>query len=203
MSVVLGVVASDGIAISGDGRTSWYSTTVANDTRKVWPLGAGMMCGITGAQGWCSRALAVLRKEIRQTVVGQDDLLRIATMLNAIDGDDSGAILLAPVESRIALYAGKNDTFTVITAHDVVGIGAGGEYATGVAAAYLKTTSWTCSRVAERAVAVACEFSQCCGGTIHTEVVRGTQPKKVKTILDNLDGINDGSLEWDPEEGSV
>ena len=37
------------------------------------------------------------------------------------------------------------------------------------------------------------------GGTpTNNKKPTSTQPKKVKTILDNLDGINDGSLEWDP-----
>ncbi len=169
-TTVLGIVRDGRAAIAADGQMTAGDTIVKTTARKIRVLGAGKV--LAGFAGGASDALQLFerfeaaldaqRGNLTRAAVEVARLWRTDRMLRRLEAQ----LIVLDTEKAFAL-SGSGELYE--PDDGILGIGAGGGYALGVARALTRHTELPVERIAEEALRSAAEICIYTGGTILVE----------------------------------
>lgn len=156
-STTVVAVRRDGkVAMAGDGQVTAGETVMKGNARKVRKIYDGKI--LTGFAGSVADAFTLFDKFESKVKEYNGDLTRSAVELAKLWRTDRSlskleALLLVADKNKILLISGDGNV--IEPENDVIAIGSGGNYAYAAALAYLDSSSYSATEIAQKSLKIA------------------------------------------------
>lgn len=156
-STTVVAVRRDGkVAMAGDGQVTAGETVMKGNARKVRKIYDGKI--LTGFAGSVADAFTLFDKFEAKVKEYNGDLTRSAVELAKLWRTDRSlskleALLLVADKTKILLISGDGNV--IEPENDVIAIGSGGNYAYAAALAYLDSSNYSASEIAQKSLKIA------------------------------------------------
>ena len=170
-TTVIAVRRNGRVAMAGDGQVTMGNTVMKGNARKVRRLYDGKV--LTGFAGATADAFSLFDKFETKIKEYSGDLTRAAVEMAKMWRTDKAlrqleALLLVADLNKILLISGTGDV--IEPENDVLAIGSGGNYAYAAALAYLESSNYSASEIAEKSLKIA--GSICIYTNNHIEIIK-------------------------------
>lgn len=156
-STTVVAIRRDGkVAMAGDGQVTAGETVMKGNARKVRKIYDGKI--LTGFAGSVADAFTLFDKFESKVKEYNGDLTRSAVELAKLWRTDRSlskleALLLVADKNKILLISGDGNV--IEPENDVIAIGSGGNYAYAAALAYLDSSSYSATEIAQKSLKIA------------------------------------------------